>query len=85
MEGPGVDSGPDGMIQLGSQEKNEQESDEDENLLTIDESMDQQDADNNAPAKQGSEGENKPVDEMFLVNQTKNQSITRCMRMLRFL
>jgi len=51
MEGPGGDSGPDGMIQLGSQEKNDQESDDDENLLTIDESMNQQDADNNAPAK----------------------------------
>ena len=27
----------------------------------------------------------KPVDEMFLVNQTKIQSIQRCKRMLRFL
>ena len=49
--------------------------------------MNQEQSDPNAPAKSGSEGqsENKPVDEMFLVNQTKTQSIVRCMRLLRFL
>jgi hypothetical protein len=55
-----------------------EEPEEDENLLTIDESM-----------NHGQEGEDnhdkENVDEMFLVNQTKTQSITRCMRMLRFL
>ena len=55
----------------------EEEDEEDENLLTIDESVDQKDGDEGKP-------DNK-VDEMFLVNQTKTQSITRCMRMLRFL
>jgi hypothetical protein len=50
-------------------------SEDDENLLTIDESMNEEG---------GGSGE-APVDEMFLVNMTKNQSIIRCMRLLRFL
>lgn len=52
-------------------------SDDDENLLTIDESM-QEDGGAGGSAE-------APVDEMFLVNHAKNQSIVRCMRLLRFL
>ena len=68
-------------------EKKGEESEDDENLLTIDESMNQEGEGPGLPNKggEGQPAENKQVDEMFLVNQTKTQSIVRCMRMLRFL
>ena len=54
-----------------------EESEEDENLLTIDESM--------KGSEEGEGEEKENMDEMFLVNQSKTQSIIRCMRMLRFI
>ena len=59
------------------EENDGEESEEDENLLTIDESM--------KGSEEGEGEENENMDEMFLVNQSKTQSIIRCMRMLRFI
>lgn len=63
-----------GLIEIEAEEEPEG-SEEDENLLTMNESNGEGDEEN---------ADTKPVDEMFLVNQTKNQAVNRCMRLLRF-
>ena len=63
-----------GLIEIEAEEAPEG-SEDDENLLTMNESNGEGDEEN---------ADTKPVDEMFLVNQQKNQAVNRCMRLLRF-
>lgn len=65
------------------EEVKHEESDEDENLLTIDESMNMDNE--NVPRQQNQNDAEEQIDEMFLVNQIKTQSIIRVMRFLKFL
>lgn len=82
---PGEPAGGPGDGRRGAgQDAQAEASDDDENLLTIDESM-HDEGGPAAGAAGGQPAESTPVDEMFLVNQAKNQSIVRCMRLLRFL
>lgn len=62
-----------GLIEIEAEEQ--PEGSDDENLLTMNESNGEGDEEN---------ADTKPVDEMFLVNQQKNQAVNRCMRLLRF-